>query len=201
MDGHTVLQRGWFHFIRYFQPVKRVTFTLVLEDVAKQFTRCTHPRIQALYVRQNFWFHINQPARHRNIKSDQKVPLLYQAAHVCVICVLPPVVCQVLLQLCYPTELVEEPLVYGCQLVDLIDTHSTVEGLKSTDMKQIGCYIHYSLSSRSSSMAPTGAFWKQTSKRFHKVSTDSIINGLWLKSWCKSVSENSLKELRDNCFE
>lgn len=116
------------------------------------------------------------------------------------ICVLPPVVCQVLLQLCYPTELVEEPLVYGCQLVDLIDTHSTVEGLKSRDMKQIGCYIHYSLSSSSSSMPPTGAFWKQTSKRFHNVSTDSIINGLWLKSWCKSVSENSLNSFND-CFE
>ena len=49
---------------------------------------------------------------------------------------LPPVVCQMLLQLCYPVELVEEPLVYGRQLVDLIDTHATVEGLKSGDMKQ-----------------------------------------------------------------
>lgn len=43
--------------------------------------------------------------------------------------VLPSVVCQVLLQLCYPAEFVEEPLVYGRQLVDLINTHAAVEGL------------------------------------------------------------------------
>lgn len=61
---------------------------------------------------------------------------------VCVcVSALPPVVCQVLLQLCYPVELVEEPLVYGRQLVDLINTHATVEGLKSRKGRQI-CMSH-----------------------------------------------------------
>lgn len=65
--------------------------------------------------------------RYLNIKI-----MLEQAVR---LSVLPPVVCQVLLQLCYPVEFVEEPLVYGCQLVDLINTHATVEGLKSRDKK------------------------------------------------------------------
>lgn len=42
---------------------------------------------------------------------------------------LPVVVCQVLLHLGDPTQFVEEPLVYGRQLVDAIDTHAAVKGL------------------------------------------------------------------------
>lgn len=61
--------------------------------------------------------------------------------------VLPVVLRQVLLLLCYPMEFVEEPLVYGCQLVDLIHTHTAVEGLRGTDMKQTRRYIYNSSSS------------------------------------------------------
>lgn len=43
---------------------------------------------------------------------------------------LPVVVCQFLLQLRYPPQFVEEPLVYGRQLVDVIHTHAAVKGLK-----------------------------------------------------------------------
>lgn len=46
---------------------------------------------------------------------------------------LPVVVCQVLLQLGYPAQFVEEPLVYGRQLVDAIDTHAAVKGLNRRD--------------------------------------------------------------------
>lgn len=94
---------------------------------------------------------MDQPACYRNMKITK----LVQAVR---LSVLPPVVCQVLLQLCYPVQFVEEPLVYGRQLVDLINTHAAVEGLKSRDMKQI-CMLHlFSSPSSSSSMALTGAF-------------------------------------------
>lgn len=66
---------------------------------------------------------MDRPACYRNMKITK----LDQAVR---LSVLPPVVCQVLLQLCYPVEFVEEPLVYGRQLVDLINTHAAVEGLK-----------------------------------------------------------------------
>lgn len=42
---------------------------------------------------------------------------------------LPVVIRQFLLQLRYPTQFVEEPLVNGRQLVDAIDTHAAVKGL------------------------------------------------------------------------
>ena len=42
----------------------------------------------------------------------------------------PVEVCHVLLQLCDPVQFVEEPLVDGGQLVDLIDSHPAVKGLK-----------------------------------------------------------------------
>lgn len=54
---------------------------------------------------------------------------------------LPVVVRQLLLQLRYPTQFVEEPLVYGRQLVDAIDTHATVQGLNGTDLNVAVIFI------------------------------------------------------------
>lgn len=42
----------------------------------------------------------------------------------------PLVLSQAPLQFRYPVEFVEEPLVDGCQLVDLIHAHAAVEGLQ-----------------------------------------------------------------------
>lgn len=44
---------------------------------------------------------------------------------------LPSVAAQLLLQLCDLVEFVEEPLVDGRQLVDVIDAHAAMEGLVS----------------------------------------------------------------------
>lgn len=43
--------------------------------------------------------------------------------------VLPFVSLKVLFQVCYPLEFMEEPLVYGCQSMDLTNTHTLMEGL------------------------------------------------------------------------
>lgn len=134
---------------------------------AQRQVLCKHIHTQSIALPLNHkinnttWF-LNLTAHwHRNIKSNKK---WLCSTKVCIrVCVLPPVVRQVLLQLCYPVEFVEEPLIYGRQLVDLIYTHTTVEGLKR---KQTQCYIYHSSSSSSSSLVPLiGAFWKQTWRR------------------------------------
>lgn len=94
---------------------------------------------------------------------------------------LPPVACQVLLQLCYPVELVEEPLVYGRQLVDLINTHAAVEGLKSREGRQI-CMSHL----------PPSASLHRVQHSFKKTAHDcSILTNPSFKNITDTQSDHS----------
>lgn len=62
---------------------------------------------------------------------------------------IPLVVCQLLLQLCYPVEFVKKPLIYGRQLVDLINTHTAMESLKGTSTgKRLGIEFYLYITSK-----------------------------------------------------
>lgn len=77
--------------------------------------------------------------------------------------VLPAVVSKVLLQLCYSAKFVEEPLFYGRELMNLINTHTIMQRLKSKtyerDRVSIFIFHHHPIHH----LLP----WKLAFRRFH----------------------------------
>lgn len=66
----------------------------------------------------NFQFWVTYPFSTRNVSECDHYPLS------------PFILTQTLLHLSNVLEFVQEPLVYGSQVMDLINGHATVQGLK-----------------------------------------------------------------------